>query len=68
MLDDIELVAIDRLATVEFGPVEETIAAESSVINTANLETLLIENANWSPAATGSERLATAIVDGPLRL
>ncbi len=53
---DIELVAIDRLAAVEQGPIEETAAVETSAINTANLETLLIELVNnWAGSWSGKD-------------
>ncbi len=48
---DIELVAIDRLAAVEQGLIEDSADTETSAINTANLETLLLERVqNWAAA------------------
>ncbi len=58
---DIELVAIDRLAAVEQGLIEEAAGSEASAINTANLETLLIERVkNWA-AAWSSKDFATYV-------
>ncbi len=53
---DIELVAIDRLTAIEQGLIEESANTESSAINTANLETLLIERVqNWAGAWSGKD-------------
>ncbi len=53
---DIELVAIDRLAAVEQGLIEDSPDPESATINTANLETLLRELLQkWAGAWSGKD-------------